>query len=103
MNFKVDNVLLSSDFGLSDNVNDNDITDVVIQLKIKNKYIASFFSFSYIDKISRENKENGKFLSGSYFWEKNMVLVKECSANIIEPVVKDLIDEGNFREAFSEL
>ena len=32
-----------------------------------------------------------------------MVLAEGCSLNIIDPVAKDLIDEGNFQEAFSEL
>ena len=102
MNFKVNKVLLSSDFETLNNTNKG-FTDVVVQLENEKKYIASFFSYNYVNEIRREHMKNGKFLNGTYFWKKNMVLIKDCSVNIIESVVKDLIDEGNFKEAFSEL
>ena len=102
MGLKVNKVLLSSDFETLNRTNKG-FTDVVVQLENEKKYIASFFSYNYINDIISGHMKNGEFLNGNYFWKKNMVLVRNCSLNIIKPVVKDLIDEGNFQEAFSEL
>ena len=97
-------MLLSSDFESLNSINKNKgTTDVVVQLENEKKYIASFFSYNYVNEIRREHMKNGEFLNGNYFWKKNMVLVEDCSVNIIESVVKDLIDEGDFEEAFKEL
>ncbi len=104
MNFKVNKVLLSSDFETLNSINKNKgFTDVVVQLENEKKYIASFFSYNYVNEIRREHMKNGEFLNGSYFWNKNMVLVKDCSISTIKPVVQHLIDEGEFLEAFEML
>ncbi|MBC8487237.1 MAG: hypothetical protein H8D45_14505 [Bacteroidetes bacterium] len=78
-------------------------TDVIVILEDGRKYNASFFAYANINKIKLQHQKDGSYLAGSYFWDKNMVLVEDCSMNIIEPVVNDLIDEGNFQEAFREL
>ena len=104
MNFKVKRIHLTAE---SSNENDyypkKGNTDVVVFLENDKKFIASFFAYANIDELRRQNKINGIFLKGSYFWDKNMVLVEDCSLDTIKPVVKDLIDEGNFQEAFREL
>ncbi|MEZ5082217.1 MAG: hypothetical protein R2750_02000 [Bacteroidales bacterium] len=78
-------------------------TDVIVYLENGKKYIASFFTYTNIHDMHMRHKQNGDYLNGAYFWDKNMVLVENCSLKDIEPIVNDLIDEGNFREAFSEL
>jgi len=78
-------------------------TDVILSLEDGTKYIASFFAYENIDELRIQHQFNGDFLHGSYFWNKNMILVEECSLEFIEPVVQDMIDEGNFLEAFREL
>lgn len=78
-------------------------TDVIVSLENDKKYIASFFTYENIRILQDQHKKNGVFLDGTYFWDKHMVLVEECSLKSIETVVGDLIDEGNFREAFREL
>jgi hypothetical protein len=78
-------------------------TDVVVSLDNGKKYIASFFTYSNIRDMHIHHKQSGDFLYGSYFWNKNMVLIENCSLEDIEPVVNDLIDEGNFNEAFCKL
>ena len=104
MSFKINKVLLSSDFESTKNsskINGN--TDVIVQMKDEKKYISSFFSYNFIEKITKENMKNGEFLNGSYFWKKNMVLVKDCSLRTIQTVIQHLIDEGEFQEAFEML
>lgn len=104
MNRRIKKVLLTSEDAISNNSDEIDgNTDVIVFMDNGKKYIASFFSYSFLDKINYEHQMNGELLNGSYFWDKNMVLVKNCSLNIIEPVIIDLIDEGNFQEAFREL
>ena len=104
MEFNVKRIHLTAE---SSNENDYDPktgnTDVIVILKNGRKYNASFFAYANINKLQQQHRQNGNFLSGSYFWDKNMVLVEDCSLNAIEPVVKDLIDEGNFQEAFKQL
>ena len=78
-------------------------TDVIVFLENDKKYIASFFSYANIEEMRLQHQKSGVFLDGTYFWDKHMVLVEECSLKTIETVVGDLIDEGNFQEAFREL
>jgi hypothetical protein len=78
-------------------------TDVIISLEDGTKYIASFFAYENIDELRVQHQFNGDFLHGSYFWDKNMILAEECSAESIELVLHEIIDEGNFLEVFSKL
>ena len=78
-------------------------TDVIVYLESGQKFIASFFTYSNILDMQKLHQIDGSFLNGSYFWDRNMVLVKDCTMQAIGPVVNDLIDEGNFRYAFREL
>lgn len=86
---------------ISDRHNEN--TDVIVVLHDGHKYTASFFTYAYIEKMRNKNKLTGDFLNGKYFWGKNMVLVEKCTAEIIHPVVKDIIDEGEFVDVFRML
>jgi len=78
-------------------------TDVIVYLESGRKFIASFFTYSNILDLQMHHRQDGTFLYGSYFWDRNMVLVEKCSLKTIEPIVNDLIDEGNFQYAFREL
>jgi hypothetical protein len=78
-------------------------TDVIVVLADGHKYTASFFTYAYIEETRNKNKLTGDYLSGKYFWENNMVLVEECTPEIINPVVKDIIDEGEFKDVFRRL
>jgi hypothetical protein len=81
----------------------NGSTDVIVLLNDGHKYTASFFSFAYLEQVCNRNKISGEFLGGKYFWAKNIVLVEECSDDIINPVVADIIEEGEFNEVFRKL
>ncbi len=77
--------------------------DVIVLAESGSKYVASFFSYDDIEEKRRQNKRNGEYLDGLYFWDKNMVIVEECSPKTIQKVVQHLIDEGEFQEAFKLL
>ena len=55
------------------------ITDVVVEMRSGERFLASFFCFSRIWEMKKEFEESGKFLHGSYFWAKNMILVDKYS------------------------
>lgn len=78
-------------------------TDVIVFLENGKKYIASFFAYGNIESLQLKHQFDGNFLHGSYFWNKNMILVEECTLQSIELVINDIIDEGNFQEAFRQL
>jgi hypothetical protein len=104
MELKVKRIHLTADSSINPNNRlDKGITDVIVYLENGKKFIASFFAYSKILDMKNRHQTDGSFKSGSYFWEKNMVLVENCTPQIIEPAVNDLIDEGNFGEAFREL
>jgi len=64
------------------------------------KYIASFFAYGNIDQLITQNQKAGNFLNGTYFYAKNMLLIKDCSKATIVKVIDDLIEDGSFREVF---
>jgi hypothetical protein len=78
-------------------------TDVIVFLENGKKFIASFFAYGNIEVLRLVHQFDGAFLNGNYFWDKNMILVKECTLKSIELVVTDIIEEGNFQEAFRQL
>ena len=104
MELKVKRIHLTADSSIDPaNGFDKGITDVIVYLENGKKFIASFFTYSNILDMQIRRQMDGTFMHGSYFWERNMVLVENCTLPIIEPVVKDMIDEGNFQYAFREL
>jgi hypothetical protein len=103
---QVKEIILSSENN-GENINalgkEVDSTDVIVLLKDNRRYIASFFSFGFISEKNLQADMSLDFLKGKYFWNKNMVLIKDCTPDLVGQVVNDLIDEGNFQEAFREL
>jgi hypothetical protein len=87
--------------------NDQDIdigsTDVIVLLDDDRKYIASFFTYAFVEYIRNKNRMTGDFLNGKYFWGKNMVLIEECTPEVINPVIKHIIEEGEFNDVFRVL
>jgi hypothetical protein len=102
--FRVKQIFITSERTMDDQSGaGNGNTDVIVVLDDGAKYTASFFTYAFIEHTRMINKLTGDFLSGKYFWGKNMVLVEECTPEIINPVIKDIIDEGEFNEVFRKL
>ncbi len=80
----------------------NDNTDVIVEFTDGSCWVASFFTYSNIIKLTEKNKNTGECLSGKYFWSSDMILVDEVSMERIEEVIKDLIHEGDFQSIFSK-
>ena len=104
MKFKIKKVLLTAEMKKDENgksISGN--TDVIVQLDNGSKYIASFFSYDYIKDVRDKNIKTGAFAKGKYFWDKHMVLVEECSLKVINPVINEIVNEGEFFNVFSLL
>lgn len=67
------------------------------------KYVASFFTYANIFELKSRHIKTSEYLSGKYFYAKNMVLVDDCSIENIKKVIRHLLEEGEFREAFRQI
>ncbi len=104
MSLAIENIFLSSANGKEGNDHsDEGETGVVVASKSGEKFYASFLSFNHLEKLRKQHLASGEFLSGKYFWSKNLVLVNDCDLPTVEAVVNDLIDNGDFQDAFLRL
>ena len=78
-------------------------TDVIVCMDNGKKYIASFFAYANIEDLRIQHQVEKSYLNGRYFWDKNMILIDECTPRAIESVINDIMDEGNFQVAFRQL
>lgn len=110
---KVKEIILSMDFSMTDTPVSNFKncnSDVIIIVendndgnKLEEKYAATFFTYKNLKMIIRQNRKNGEFLKGKYFWAKKLVLIDTMEISQIEKVVKDVINQGDFQSVFRRL
>ncbi|MCB0842627.1 MAG: hypothetical protein KDE26_05090 [Bacteroidetes bacterium] len=53
--------------------------------------------------MKKEFEKSGKFLAGTYFWAKDMVLVDNIERGTIKKIVEHLIEEGDFLDVFRRI
>lgn len=80
----------------------NDNIDVIVEFDCGDRWIASFFTYSNINKLTEKNKTTGECLNGKYFWSSDMVLVDEVSRERIAEIIEYLIDGGEFESIFKK-
>ena len=78
-------------------------TDVIVYLNNGEKYVASLFTFKKIESQRLEHTQDGNYLKGKYFWEKNMILIDYCDENNIRMLINHLLDEGDFLDVFEKI
>lgn len=108
MNIKITDIYLSEELGSIRRTNNNSSTDVIVLIKKKEhdiieKHVATFFTYDSISSLKTKHFNTGDYLKGKYFFIKNMVLIDECSKKSICEVINNLIDEGDFNEAFNKI
>lgn len=103
MGLEIKKIYLSTEDPEDNSFNHRESTDVIVLLENGIKYVASFFTYANIEEKRCQNKQSGEYLDGLYFWDKNLVLVEECTLKTIEQVIQNLMDEGEFQEAFKRL
>lgn len=101
---QIEKVYISAEFRMVEQEDyEKENTDVIVLLQNGNKYSASFFTYDNIKEQSIKNSITGDYLGGKYFWEKDMLIVEDCSEATIKSVIKNLIEEGDFFFVFSKL
>lgn len=78
----------------------NDNTDVIVEFDNGERWLASFFTYSNINKLVEKNKATGECLNGKYLWSSDMILVDEVSRERIQEVVNYMINKGDFEGEF---
>ncbi|MGB1217844.1 MAG: hypothetical protein ACPG5P_08195, partial [Saprospiraceae bacterium] len=78
-------------------------TDVIVTLDNKKRYVATFFTYQNIASLRQTYRKTGECFYGKYFWASDLVLIDNCSKESIEEVIKHLIEEEEFFDAFNEL
>lgn len=78
-------------------------TDVIVTFESGDKYVASFITYKRLLDLIEENKKSGSYLSGGYFWMKNMVLVKDMSEAKIKSLIDHLVGHGDFQLIFEKM
>ncbi|MDX1671512.1 MAG: hypothetical protein R3211_04170 [Balneolaceae bacterium] len=78
-------------------------TDIIVSLKNGDKYVASFISYNCLYETIEKNKRTGEFLSGRYYWMKNMVLVQNLYEGNVRQIINHLIADGDFQIIFEKI
>ena len=77
--------------------------DVIVELQDGSKYIASFFLYEkLVDEMHTPNSRYDRNHQ-RYFWRKNMIMVNDFKSDTIEHTIYDLMDEGDFMQAFEKI
>ncbi len=104
MKKEVIKIYLSSEKEIQSQQNHSNLhTDVVVEMENGDKLIASFFSYQNLETLKSLHQQKGAFLGGKYFWVKGMLMVEKCNRENIEMVIKDLMDEGDFKRVFRKI
>jgi hypothetical protein len=78
-------------------------TDVIVKLRNGDFFLAPFFSYNSIFRLRSQYEESGEYLGGQYFWVEGMILIKDLDHETVWSVVENLIEEGDFLNAFKKL
>ncbi len=82
---------------------DDDNSDVIVTFTDNNRYIATFFTYTNIDRLKRKNERTGECLSGKYFWASDMILIDKINRESILSVINYMIKTEEFYNAFRQL
>lgn len=78
-------------------------TDVIVMHADGTRWEATFFTYKNILSLTSKYKQTGECLSGRYFWASDMILVEEITRPLIESVISELIQLGDFESVFVRL
>jgi len=78
-------------------------TDVIVTLRSGDKYVASFVTYKRLFEMIEEHRITGAFLSGRYYWMKNMVLIQKLNKTDLRDVIDHLVVHGDFQLIFEKI
>ena len=79
---------------------EQEYTDVIVELDNGKRYISSFFTCQSLVHLMSEHEKTGEFFSGKYFHTPNMVVIENCSIELVTEVIEDMLEEQTFDWAF---
>jgi len=77
--------------------------DVIVQFRDGSKYVASFFKYEKLIPEVQRPKARYDQDNLRYFWRKNMIIINDFRIDNIERVIQEMIEEGDFIQAFEKL
>ncbi|MEM6800605.1 MAG: hypothetical protein AAF696_04325 [Bacteroidota bacterium] len=63
-------------------------------------WTANFVTFQYMRSLLRSGIQDGQYLKGSYYWDKNSILIGSLKRVHIEKVIVELLEQRHFESAF---
>jgi hypothetical protein len=81
----------------------DDVTDTIVTFADGRRWTATFCAFAHIAKLRQNLAENGECLRGKYLWVADLILIDSTSRESIETAIHDLLAQGEFKAAFSEV
>jgi hypothetical protein len=82
---------------------EDDNVDVEVEFEDGSKYAATFFSVRNLQSLLDRYAETGDCLNGLYVWSKNMIILRELTRQHIALTVSDLVNTGEFANAFEKI
>jgi hypothetical protein len=76
--------------------------DVLVTLSAGTRHVATFFTLANIRLLMDRYRESGECANGLYFWASDMIIVEGLTETAIRQTIRDLLDSGEFHDAFSE-
>lgn len=83
-------------------INDSNV-DIEVALADGRRLGATLFTLANIGKLMRSYEASGECDHGSYFWCKDLVVVRDLSVPSIEELVRSLLRTGEIGEVFQLL
>jgi len=104
MDVNIEKIYLSLEQFIEEKMDlEEESTDVIVRLENGEFYIAAFFAYRNINNKRLKNQTTGEYLGGQYFWQANMVLIENCSLDLIKTVIEHIVEEGDFYNVFRNI
>ncbi|HTG92079.1 MAG TPA: hypothetical protein VL866_05810 [Pyrinomonadaceae bacterium] len=76
-------------------------SDVIVTFDNGERWAATFFSYKNILSLAEKNRDTDECLGGKYFCATDMILADEVSRPRIEEVVREMLEQGEFKIFFA--
>ncbi len=98
---RVKDYLITIFSGASDPIDeDDDNLDIQVSTGDGEYYTATFFTLKNLETLFRKNAVSGDFASGSFFFCRDMIIVKKLNVETVKQVVSKLIERDELATAF---
>jgi hypothetical protein len=88
---------IEDEFGI-DPADDN--VDVTVDFATGERYTATFFTVENLNSIMERYRESGECANGLYIWSSHMIVIERLTKMNVDRAVQDLVQSGEFRNAF---